>query len=141
MAHSQVHPSEEEATTPSSPTSTGQTASGLPLPNTTPRQRSTLKDTPMSPNTREVFNEKGEPHLFPAMTPPKYSIFDVFPFSLLVKFLTKRGRRLEGRKAQKLRAILGRGEGGDVISHNVPLEITLYLVRLPTRYDYLPLLT
>lgn len=56
--------------------------------------------------------------------PPKYSVFDVFPISLLVRFMTKRGKVISGKKAAKLRA--KRGEGN--VEGNVPLEITLYLV-------------
>jgi hypothetical protein len=57
--------------------------------------------------------------------PPKYSLFDLFPFSLLVKALTRSGREVGGVKAARLRA---RRRG--VTSHNIPLEISLYLVRL-----------
>ena len=67
-------------------------------------------------------------HLLPAHSPPKWTVFDVFPFSLLVKSLTKRGKDVGGRKAARLRARMGRGTGGRVVSQNVPLEITLYLV-------------
>jgi len=55
--------------------------------------------------------------------PPSYSLFDVFPFSLLVRVLTKRGKEVSGKKAARYRA--KRGEGN--VEGNVPLEITLYL--------------
>ncbi|KAH9050217.1 UPF0187-domain-containing protein [Lactarius hengduanensis] len=61
--------------------------------------------------------------LLPARDPPKYSYFDLFPFSLLVKFLTKRGKTVKGKKGARLRAKL-RTESG---THNLPLEISLYL--------------
>jgi hypothetical protein len=63
--------------------------------------------------------------LFPARMPPQYSYFDIFPFSLLVKFLTRRGKNVKGKKGARLRAKLLR----EVVSHNLPLEISLYLVR------------
>jgi hypothetical protein len=62
------------------------------------------------------------PTLLPAALPPKYSLFDIFPFSLLVKLLSRRGKELEGKKAAKYWARAG------VVTHNVPLEISLYLV-------------
>jgi ion channel-forming bestrophin family protein len=69
----------------------------------------------------------GEADLLPARDPPKYSYFDLFPFSLLVKFLTKRGRKLKGKKAALLRAKLHQSS----VTQNLPLEISLYIVRFP----------
>lgn len=66
-----------------------------------------------------------EEFLLPARIPPRWYIFDLFPFSLLVKALTKRGKEVKGKTAAKLRAKL-RNDG---VSHNLPLEISLYLVR------------
>lgn len=63
-----------------------------------------------------------ELYLLPARNPPKFAIFDVFPFSLLVRQLTKRGKDVKGKKAARLRASTRE-------SHNIPLEISLYLVR------------
>ncbi|KAJ7803154.1 Bestrophin, RFP-TM, chloride channel-domain-containing protein, partial [Mycena olivaceomarginata] len=53
------------------------------------------------------------------------NLFDLFPFSLLVKCLTKRGAEIKGKKAARIRAKMLKvgGEG----SHNLPLEISLYL--------------
>ena len=62
--------------------------------------------------------------LLPARNPPKYSVFDLFPFSLLIKALTRRGREIGGVKAARFRA-----KRRGVASHNIPLEISLYLVR------------
>jgi hypothetical protein len=75
-------------------------------------------------------NPDGTPVLLPSRNAPKFSMFDLFPFTLLVKPLTKRGFDLGGKTAQRARAKLGFGRGldGDVVSHNIPLEITLYLV-------------
>jgi len=61
--------------------------------------------------------------LLPARNPPKFAIFDVFPFSLLVRQLTKRGRDIKGKKAARARATMRE----HVVSHNIPLEISLYL--------------
>jgi hypothetical protein len=67
-----------------------------------------------------------EAFLLPGSLPPKYHLFDLFPFSLLVKCLTKRGAEIKGKKAARIRAKMLKvgGEG----SHNLPLEISLYLV-------------
>jgi putative membrane protein len=72
----------------------------------------------------------GEADLLPARDPPQYSYFDLFPFSLLVKFLTKRGRKLKGKKAALLRAKLHHQSA----TQNLPLEISLYIVRFPFRW-------
>ena len=74
----------------------------------------------------------GHPALQAAWLPPSYSVFDVFPFSLLVRHLTKRGKEVTGKKAAKLRA----RRGGGNIEGNVPLEITLYLVSDPEQTPY-----
>jgi len=65
----------------------------------------------------------GETELLPARDPPQYSYFDLFPFSLMVKFLTKRGRKVKGKKAALLRAKLHHQSG----TQNLPLEISLYI--------------
>lgn len=66
-----------------------------------------------------------ESFLLPARNPPEFAIFDVFPFSLLVHQLTQRGKDLKGKKAARLRASMR----DHIVSHNVPLEVSLYLVR------------
>lgn len=63
----------------------------------------------------------GTTALLPARDPPKYALFDVFPFSLFVKVLVKKGKEVKGKKGAKLRARAGN------VSHNIPLEITFYL--------------
>lgn len=80
-------------------------------------------ETPRPSN--RPFEDQG---LLPSRMPPKFSYFDVFPFSLLVKLLTHRGKEVKGRKAARLRAKMGPGKRGRIVTHNVPLEITLYLV-------------
>ncbi|KAI0266343.1 UPF0187-domain-containing protein [Gloeopeniophorella convolvens] len=61
--------------------------------------------------------------LLPARNPPQYSYFDLFPFSLLVKCLTNRGKEVKGKKGARLRAKLR----SQAVTHNLPLEISLYL--------------
>ncbi|KAH7890240.1 Bestrophin, RFP-TM, chloride channel-domain-containing protein [Phlebopus sp. FC_14] len=106
--------------------------SNLPLPSTTPGTRQTTFVEPsIRVNGRPQAAEKistgpgDDSYLFPAQMPPKYSVFDLFPFSLLVHMLTKKGHDVKGRKAARLRAALRNRRGGS--SHNVPLEISLYL--------------
>jgi putative membrane protein len=94
-----------EATNSDSKFDTVGTAVGIPFPATT----------------------SNYPPLLPARNPPKTSIFDIWPFSTLVKTLTKRGHAVSGKKAARERAKQGRGKQGDIVSHNIPLEITLYL--------------
>ncbi|KDQ23185.1 hypothetical protein PLEOSDRAFT_53005 [Pleurotus ostreatus PC15] len=79
------------------------------------RRRSTVRST--------MLNRKDEAYLLPASLPPRCQIFDIFPFSLIVKRLTKNGLALEGKKAAKVRTLMK----NKTISHNIPLEISLYL--------------
>ncbi|KIY53139.1 UPF0187-domain-containing protein, partial [Fistulina hepatica ATCC 64428] len=74
-------------------------------------------------NDRTILHVVDEKYLLPAATPPKYHLFDIFPFSLLVRRLTQHGHKLGGKKAARLRAKMR--EVG--VSHNLPLEISLYL--------------
>ncbi|KAK1216396.1 hypothetical protein PQX77_021010 [Marasmius sp. AFHP31] len=64
-----------------------------------------------------------EKYLLPSDLPPKYHYFDIFPFSLLVNLLVARGKKVEGQKAARVRAKMR----NKTISHNLPLEISLYL--------------
>jgi putative membrane protein len=90
----------------------------LPLPVTSePRS-----PTSLSPK----FRPGDDSFLLPARNPPQFAIFDVFPFSLLVRQLTKRGRDVKGKKAARIKASMAREQ---VVSHNIPLEISLYMVR------------
>ncbi|KAJ7723661.1 Bestrophin, RFP-TM, chloride channel-domain-containing protein [Mycena metata] len=72
-----------------------------------------------------ILARQDEAFLLPGSLPPKYHLFDLFPFSLLVRCLTKRGREVKGKKAARVRAKLSAGSGGG--SHNLPLEVSLYL--------------
>lgn len=73
---------------------------------------------------RLILQRQDESYLMPAKLPPKYGLFDIFPFSLLINFLAKRGREVKGKKAARMRAKLK----NEAISHNLPLELSLYLV-------------
>ncbi|KAH9849426.1 UPF0187-domain-containing protein [Lenzites betulinus] len=130
---------------PSSPTGPTSPTHHLPLPATavSPRKVSHVKvDLPprtsvngrSHPSEREKGGDKGstysgvsgnheENFLLPARMPPKYHLFDLFPFSLLVHVLTKRGRDVKGKKAARIRAKLR----SKTVTHNLPLEISLYL--------------
>lgn len=113
----------------------------LPIPVTSPTKKASfLQPPPSARNAKPArprlgsMGEKSrtslgghsnvEAYLFPARMPPKYSIFDVFPFSLLVKALTKKGKNVKGKKAARMRAKMRKGG----TTQNLPLEISLYLV-------------
>ncbi|KAH9476018.1 UPF0187 protein [Psilocybe cubensis] len=72
---------------------------------------------------RIILSQHDESYLMPAHMPPKYSVFDIFPFSLLVKWLTEKGKDVKGKKGARIRAKLR----NEAISHNLPLELSLYL--------------
>ncbi|KAG5642868.1 hypothetical protein DXG03_002013 [Asterophora parasitica] len=103
----------------------------LPVTSSSPR-KATFQDSdgpeprPSSskPRGNIILPVSEEGQLFPSRMPPKYHLFDLFPFSLLVKWLTKRGRSVKGKKAAKFRAQMRK----NAISHNLPLELSLYLV-------------
>ncbi|PCH37039.1 UPF0187-domain-containing protein [Wolfiporia cocos MD-104 SS10] len=61
--------------------------------------------------------------LLPARNPPKYHLLDLFPMSIFVRLLTKRGKDIKGKTAAKIRAKLR----SKTVSHNLPLEISFYL--------------
>jgi hypothetical protein len=120
-----------------------ESAPHLPLPTTSPGEtdikqekvefldhpQPTRTSTSATSKTQHYVKESlSEPSdLLPARNPPQYSFFDIFPFSLLVKYLTRRGKQVKGKKGAFLRAMLRR----QMVSHNLPLEISLYLVRFP----------
>jgi putative membrane protein len=118
----------------------------LPFPATSPGEAGEksekvefldLPPPPRAPNSAASTNgrrakeslSEGDGFLLPARNPPQYSYFDLFPFSLLVKFLTKRGKQVKGKKGARLRAKLQHHSG----THNLPLEISLYLVCFSSR--------
>jgi ion channel-forming bestrophin family protein len=63
-----------------------------------------------------------ETELFPHRDPPKWSMFDILP-PWVVNLLTDKGKQLGGKKAA-----LRRSQWGAIV-HNIPLEISIYLVR------------
>ena len=108
---------------PKSPISTGFPQSPLPAPVTSPNGRKVSVQLPpqhrMNVRTKTFDKaekaaaaEKGEKgsmysvanasmvddFLLPARNPPKYHLLDLFPFSLLVGFLTKRGKEVKVRR-------------------------------------------
>jgi len=108
----------------------------LPLPATTPGEAGTKSDkiefleAPKKPrpsnsdaSVRKSLADVDADDLLPARMPPRYSYLDLFPFSLMLKFLVRRGKQVKGKKANRLRVKLNR----DAVSHNLPLEISLYL--------------
>ncbi|KAK0476345.1 Bestrophin, RFP-TM, chloride channel-domain-containing protein [Armillaria novae-zelandiae] len=107
---------------------------GLPLPATSPIPRKPVfleglrnlepKGHHADPHKDKIILTKAEEaYLLPASMPPKYHLFDLFPFSLFIPLLTKRGKEIKGKKAARIRAKM-RNRG---VSHNLPLEISLYL--------------
>jgi len=81
---------------------------------------------PVTSEPRSVRPRPGDySFLRPARNPPQFAVFDVFPFSLLVHQLTKRGKKIKGKKAARLRAAMREHNN----SHKIPLTISLYLVR------------
>jgi predicted membrane chloride channel (bestrophin family) len=68
-----------------------------------------------------ILTKEEEDLLLPGYLPPKYHLLDIFPFSLIVHWHSHR-MDFKGKKAARLRAKLGTS-----LSHNIPLEISLYL--------------
>ncbi|KAG1835830.1 Bestrophin, RFP-TM, chloride channel-domain-containing protein [Suillus subalutaceus] len=98
----------------------------LPFPTTTP-----ASSPGRSQNGVKFSTGPDDIRLAPAMNPPKYSMFDLFPFSLLVRMLAKdgvdkHGDAVKGRRAARRRAVMRNHRGQH--SYNIPLEISLYLV-------------
>jgi len=108
-----------------------ESAPHLPLPTTSPGETDIKEEkvarastSATSKTKNNVKESSSEPFdLLPARNPPQYSLFDLFPFSLLVKYLTRRGRQVKGKKGARHRAMMRR----QMVSHNLPLEISLYL--------------
>lgn len=106
----------------------------LPLPTTAPTP--SLRDATFA--TEKTLHTDRRPQrgvkfstapvdLFPAMNPPKYSLLDFFPFSLLVRMLTKDGLRKNGDIVKGRRAARRRATMRSQHLSNIPLEISLYL--------------
>ena len=97
----------------------------LPIHTSPTSPHSTTARSPNRPSTDpEKASLPGDAsNLLPARQPPAYSLFDLFPFSILVRALTINDKNVGGRKAARLRAKQLRSG-----SHDLPLEISLYLV-------------
>jgi hypothetical protein len=63
-----------------------------------------------------------EPFLLRASKPPKYHLLELFPFSLLVTFLSQKYKDKQSKRA-KMKELLRRKR----VNHNLPLEISLYI--------------
>ena len=141
-----TQPAEVESDDPMSPRGVDDSSTPdlLPPPVTAPRKSSRTRTTFLEPDhssyarphrVREhplrekeqvILSPEDEKFLFPGYMPPKYHLFDLFPFSLLVGILTARGKDVKGKKAAKIRAQMRK----NAVSHNLPHEISLYLVSL-----------
>ncbi|KAK0450293.1 Bestrophin, RFP-TM, chloride channel-domain-containing protein [Desarmillaria tabescens] len=88
---------------------------GLPLPATSPISKKPVflehwrspepKGRHADPHKdKMILNKADEAYLLPASMPPKYHLFDLFPFSLFIQLLTKRGKEIKGKKAARIRA-------------------------------------
>lgn len=106
----------------------------LPLPATArkPTKRSSLASVlsfkvPVLQKTKKwtVLRREDEHLLHPARNPPKYGLFDIFPFSMFVGLLVNRGKHVSGKKGA---ALLRDQLHSQTTSHNLPLELSLYLV-------------
>ncbi|KAF7980066.1 hypothetical protein HWV62_39850 [Athelia sp. TMB] len=109
----------------------------LPLPATTPYEKPphfspTKRGTiPLSPKAAGLPRRSGEEHniginedddfLLPARMPPRYHLFDFFPFSLFIHCMSRDSKKIKGKKAARKRAKMANA------SENLPLEISLYL--------------
>jgi len=109
---------------PPVPLASGRTSFAIPNSNLM-SPRSQQRQEP-SKAGRIVLPVQDELYLMPAYMPPKYGLFDLFPFSLLVGYLSKRGKDVKGKKGARVRAQLKEHS----VSHNLPLELSLYLVSL-----------
>ncbi|KAF5310092.1 hypothetical protein D9619_010530 [Psilocybe cf. subviscida] len=106
----------------------------LPLPATTrpkPGKRASLssmrtfsKSSLQRVKKWTILRREDEHLLHPAQNPPKYGLFDIFPFSLLVGWLVHNGKHVSGKKGA---AILREQMHSQTTSHNLPLELSLYL--------------
>jgi len=112
-----------------------ESSSNLPLPATTPgpvgpkSEKMEYLDASSKPRTSTSTVKGGgsmadpDDVLRPARLPPKYSLLDFFPFSLLVNFLRRHGREVGGKKLALKHAQLHH----HAVTHNIPLEISLYI--------------
>lgn len=69
---------------------------------------------------------QGPTRLAPSRQVPKWGVYDLFPLSLFVAHLVRKGADIKGKKAARARMMLRDQNSWQ----NIPLEISLYLVRL-----------
>jgi hypothetical protein len=93
---------------------------------TSPTTSLSYTRTPQSAlQNHEKLNEEDEIYLIPAYKPPNWAILELFPFSLLKGRRWRSAKNATGERAKKIRAkMLNKAD-----QHNIPLEISLYLVR------------
>ncbi|KAH9965276.1 Bestrophin, RFP-TM, chloride channel-domain-containing protein [Russula dissimulans] len=115
--------------------SAAESSSNLPFPATTPglvepkSGKMEYLDASSKPRTSSSTMKSGgsvadpDDILRPARLPLKYSLLDFFPFSLMVNFLRRRGRKVGGKKLALKQAQLHH----HAVTHNIPLEISLYI--------------
>ncbi|KZP32154.1 UPF0187-domain-containing protein [Athelia psychrophila] len=72
-------------------------------------------------SNQTIGEDDDDDFLLPARMPPKYHLFDLFPFSLFIHCMSRKNLRVKGKKAARMRARIANS------SENVPLEISLYL--------------
>ncbi|KAG9219911.1 hypothetical protein CCMSSC00406_0009514 [Pleurotus cornucopiae] len=103
------------------------TGGSLPFPATTPSTRPPDRrkdgDLPLpsfrrTNTTNTIISQSDEIYLLPGNLTPSYYILTIFPFSLLDRVLKKKSTKTKKKRAE-LR--------NKAISHNIPLEISLYL--------------
>ncbi|KAK2462823.1 hypothetical protein APHAL10511_005214 [Amanita phalloides] len=121
-----------ERTTTAYSTTNSTTKTLLPLHVTSPSSSYPSGSTTAQPDSRQrhssggrdyvVLTREAEHNLQPGYLPPKYHFFDFFPFSLVVNWLAARRKDKKGKKVARMRAKLR-----STASHNIPLEISLYL--------------
>ena len=68
-----------------------------------------------------VLSREEESLLQPGYLPPTYPLLDLFPFSIIMRCLTRHSKGRKGISARRARL-------QSTASHNIPLEISLYLV-------------
>ncbi|KAF8990861.1 Bestrophin, RFP-TM, chloride channel-domain-containing protein [Cyathus striatus] len=72
-----------------------------------------------------ILSKQDEAFLLPAKKPPKYHLLDLFPFSLLVQFLSQKYKDRQSKRA-RMKELLRRKR----VNHNLPLEISMYIANM-----------
>jgi hypothetical protein len=69
--------------------------------------------------------------LLPARIPPKFTFFDLFPFSIVVRLLRNDQKQIKG-----IQYATSKDKKESPGAQNIPLEISLYLVRVKYRPSF-----